>query len=113
MAKRIVHQLVDDLDNSLLESGEGETVLFSLDGSSYEIDLTDKHAEELRTALAKYVSVARPVRSSGNGRKRRGSGPTNSRDIGAVRVWARENGYEVSNRGRIPFQILEAYDAAH
>ena len=59
MARRIVHQLVDDLDGSVLEVGEGETVLFSLDGTAYEIDLTDANAAALREILAPYVDAAR------------------------------------------------------
>ncbi|MDR2321603.1 MAG: Lsr2 family protein, partial [Microbacterium sp.] len=56
MARKIVHQLVDDIDGSVLEVGEGETVHFSLDGSAYEIDLTSAHAADLRAALAPFVS---------------------------------------------------------
>ena len=61
MARRIVHQLVDDLDGTLLEVGEGETVLFSLDGAAYEIDLTDANAAALRDALAPYISAGRSI----------------------------------------------------
>ena len=52
MARKIVHQLVDDLDGTVLEVGSGETILFSLDGTAYEIDLTDENAAALRDALA-------------------------------------------------------------
>ncbi|QIG40077.1 Lsr2 family protein [Microbacterium sp. 4R-513] len=123
MARRIVHQLVDDLDGTVLEVGEGETVLFSLDGNAYEIDLTDENAAELRNALARYVEAARSVSRSGGrsssasqsgggggGRKRRRSG---QQDFGPVREWAKSNGYQVSERGRVPASVLEAYDAAH
>ncbi len=64
MARRIVHQLVDDLDGTILEVGEGETVLFSLDGVAYEIDLTDDNAAALRAAVAPYVAAARSISSS-------------------------------------------------
>ena len=64
MARRIVHQLVDDLDGTLLEVGEGETVLFSLDGVAYEIDLTSGNAAALRDALAPFVAAGRSVGSS-------------------------------------------------
>ncbi|GAB3602494.1 histone-like nucleoid-structuring protein Lsr2 [Microbacterium aureliae] len=118
MARRIVHQLVDDLDGSVLEVGEGETVTFSLDGTAYEIDLTTAHASELRDALAPYIDVARSVsagRGGGSpaasaGRKRRRSG---QQDYSAVREWAKSNGYTVSERGRVPAAVLEAYEAAH
>ncbi|TDN92250.1 Lsr2 family protein [Microbacterium sp. BK668] len=122
MARRIVHQLVDDLDGTVLEVGEGETVLFSLDGNAYEIDLTNDNATALRETLARYVEAARSVsrtgaRSSnspqsggGGGRKRRRSG---QQDFGPVREWAKSNGYQVSERGRVPASVLEAYEAAH
>ena len=115
MARRIVHQLVDDLDGSVLEVGEGETVLFSLDGVAYEIDLTDDNAAALRGALAPYLSAARSISSSrsagsGGGSKRRRTG---QQDFSAVRAWAKSNGYQVSERGRVPASVLEAYEAAH
>lgn len=116
MARRIVHQLVDDIDGTLLEVGEGETVLFSLDGVAYEIDLTAENAAALRGALERYTKAARPVSSSratsssSGGRKRRRSG---QQDYSDVREWAKQNGYKVSERGRVPASVLEAYEAAH
>jgi len=121
MARRIVHQLVDDLDGTVLEVGDGETVLFSLDGIAYEIDLTDENAAAFRDAVAPYVSAGRRVsarsgasaarapRGSGSGQRRR----SGQRDYAPVRAWAADNGYELSERGRIPAAVLEAYDAAH
>jgi len=115
MARKIVHQLVDDIDGTVLDPGSGQTVLFSLDGIAYEIDLTDAHAAELRDALAPFVSAARAV---AGGRARRGPAPagrrrSGQRDYTAVREWAKANGHAVSDRGRVPAAILEAYDAAH
>lgn len=123
MARKIVHQLVDDLDGTVLEPGEGETVLFSLDGAAYEIDLTDDNAAALRAAFAPYLAAARSVSSraardagaarggaGGAGRKQKRSG---QRDYAPVREWAASNGYTVSERGRVPAAVLEAYDAAH
>lgn len=117
MARRIVHQLVDDLDGTVLEIGEGETVLFSLDGVAYEIDLTTDNASSLRDALAPWVAAARSVSSSRGGgggsspaRKRRRTG---QQDYSAVREWAKSNGYQVSERGRVPASVLDAYEAAH
>jgi hypothetical protein len=117
MARRIVHQLVDDLDGTLLEVGEGETVLFSLDGVAYEIDLTDGNAAALRAALEPFTQAARSVSSgrattsaSAAARKRRRSG---QQDFSDVREWARKNGYTVSDRGRVPASVLDAYEAAH
>ena len=118
MARRIVHQLVDDIDGTLLEVGEGETVTFSIDGVAYEIDLTAENAAALRGALERYTKAARPISSpratssggTSNGRKRRRSG---QQDFSSVREWAKQNGYSVSERGRVPASVLEAYEAAH
>lgn len=115
MARRIVHQLVDDIDGSVLEVGEGETVHFSVNGTSYEIDVSSAHADELRKALEPYIAAGRragssgAVRSAATGRKRPGRNP----EVAAIRVWAKENGHALSERGRIPAPILEAYHAAH
>ena len=115
MARRIVHQLVDDIDGTVLEVGEGETVLFSLDGTAYEIDLTDDNAAAFRQVLAPYLSAARSISSarassgSGGAKRRR----TGQQDYSAVREWAKSNGYQVSERGRVPASVLEAYEAAH
>lgn len=124
MARRIVHQLVDDLDGSVLEIGDGETVLFSLDGTAYEIDLTTEHAAALREALAPYLAAGRSVSArTASTPRQRGARPAaasasrarraGQRDYGPVREWAADNGYSLSERGRIPAVVLEAYDAAH
>jgi hypothetical protein len=118
MARRIVHQLVDDLDGTVLEPGEGDTVLFSLDGTAYEIDLTDENAAALRDALTPYIEAARPVssRSGAGGGGMTGNRPrrrTGQQDYTAIRAWAKEEGLSVSERGRIPASVLEAYEAAH
>ena len=123
MTRRIVHQLVDDLDGTVLDVGTGETVLFSLDGTAYEIDLTDENAAGLRAALQPYISAGRSVsarsgsttsgtasRGGASGRTQRRGG---QRDYAPIRAWAADNGYTVSDRGRVPASVLEAYDAAH
>lgn len=126
MARKIVHQLVDDLDGTVLEVGSGETILFSLDGTAYEIDLTDENAAALRDALAPFIAAARSVSARAGGRSGSGSSGgsggsggarrqkrSGQRDYAPVREWAAQNGYTVSERGRIPAPVLEAYDAAH
>lgn len=111
MAQKTQVVLVDDLDGGDAE----ESVSFALDGASYEIDLSAGNAEGLREALAPYVGHARRV--SGRGGRTRASAvrPTTGRraDLSEVRVWARENGYEISDRGRISGDVIEAYEAAH
>ncbi|QAY60724.1 Lsr2 family protein [Microbacterium protaetiae] len=113
MARKIVHQLVDDIDGTVLEPGQGQTVLFSLDGVAYEIDLTDQNAATLRDALSSYVSAARAVSGSRTRRSSAGRGGSGRRDLAAVRAWAKQNGHKVSDRGRVPQVVLDAYDAAH
>lgn len=111
MAQRVQVLLVDDIDNTDAD----ETVTFALDGVSYEIDLNNANAAKLRDALAPWVGHARRSggrkstgRSSGSG-----GGGARRKDVSAVREWARENGHEVSERGRIPAAVQEAYDKAN
>ncbi len=113
MATKHVTHLVDDLDGSVLEDGEGKQVTFSIEGRSYEIDLSADHADKLLEAFAPYVNAARPVSSPGAGRSRRLSPRKSSADLGAVREWARANGHTVSDRGRVPGSIIDAYEAAN
>src|SRR5215213_6153312 len=117
MARKVQVILSDDLDENL---SADETVSFSLDGTSYEIDLADKNAKEMRDAFSRYVSAARKVgrgtrssSSSGGGRGRSTGGRMDREQAGAIRDWARKNGHAVSDRGRIPASVVEAYEAAH
>jgi hypothetical protein len=110
MAQKVNIVLVDDLDGTEAH----ETVSFGLDGTSYEIDLSDGNAASLREALSGYVGHARKV--TGGGRRARktsnggGSSAGNTKD---VREWAKSQGMEVSERGRISADVQQAYDAAH
>jgi nucleoid-associated protein Lsr2 len=112
MAQKVLVQLVDDLDGT--SSHDVTTVLFGLDGVTYEIDLTDSNAEKLRESLADYVDSARRV----GGRVKRGTRPgagsksANASEAGQIREWAQENGYELAGRGRIPSHVVEAYKSA-
>ncbi|SFT36860.1 Lsr2 protein [Geodermatophilus amargosae] len=117
MARKVQVILSDDLDEDLPAD---ETVSFSLDGTSYEIDLSDKNAKELRDAFSRYVQAARKVgrgggRASGAGKSRAtgGGGRMDREQAGAIRDWARKNGHNVSDRGRIPASVVDAYEAAH
>ena len=111
MAQKVQVILVDDLDGGEAE----ESVSFSLDGVSYEIDLSSANAEALRDAIAPWVGHARRT----GGRAARGRVPARGRvaaakaDLGDVRSWARENGYQVSDRGRVSAEVMSAYDGAH
>lgn len=110
--KRVTH-LVDDLDGSVLEDGKGKQVTFALEGRSYEIDLSSDNADKLYEALAPYVNAARSIGSSGAGRSRRNPPRKSSADLGTVREWARANGHTVSDRGRVPSTIFDAFEAAN
>lgn len=107
MQKTIVH-LTDDLDPSLEAT---DTVRFAFNNIEYEIDLSDKHINELRSTLDPYVKAARKV--TGRGRSAATSRVTPGRrpDLSQVRQWAAENGVELSTRGRIAGGVLAAYDA--
>ncbi|WP_427117030.1 histone-like nucleoid-structuring protein Lsr2 [Pseudarthrobacter scleromae] len=106
--KRTVTILEDDLDGS----EASETVSFALDGTEYEIDLNNDHANELREALARFTNAGRKV--SGRGRPTgRKSASHGGPDAKAVRLWAVEQGLQVNTRGRIQADIVEKYEAAH
>ena len=112
MARKIVHQLIDDVDGAVLEACTGSTVHFALEGVAYEIDLSESNAAQLRAALAPYVRAARRL-PRGAGVSVPASRAQRRQDLAAVRAWARERGHEISDRGRVPVDVLEAYDAAH
>lgn len=113
MAQKVTVSLVDDLDGDKAD----ETVEFGLDGKNYEIDLSSSNADKLRDALAGYVAAARRP----GGRRRSGGGgggasaaanrrPSVDREQNqAIRDWARKRGMKVSDRGRIPADVLDSY----
>jgi hypothetical protein len=111
MAQKTIVQLIDDLDQGTAD----ETVSFGLDGTNYEIDLSKKNAAKLRDALATYVAnarrvgrgTARPAGGARRGRTTRGD----REQTQAIREWGRKNGWTVSSRGRIPADLLDAYNA--
>lgn len=125
MAQKVVVTLVDDLD----ESEADETVEFGIDGSSFEIDLSDANAAKLRDSLADYIGHARRTagrrRANGRGaaaapssaapaaRKGGGRASVDREQNQAIREWARKNDFTVSERGRIPSEVSEAYHKAH
>jgi Lsr2 len=111
-------RLVDDLDGQEAD----ETVEFGIDGKNYEIDLTSENAGKLRDVLAEFVGAARRL----GGRSRRGASvaaPTASgtarrstidrEQNQAIREWARKHDFKVSDRGRIPSEVLDAYHKAN
>ncbi|GLZ48671.1 Lsr2 family protein [Actinomycetospora sp. NBRC 106375] len=118
MAQKVVVSLVDDLDASEAD----ETVEFGLDGATYEIDLSEANAAALRDGLADFVAHARrsggrrrsaPAASASSPRRGGGRAAVDREQNQAIREWARKQGMTVSERGRIPSEVSEAYHKAH
>ncbi|HEY8472241.1 MAG TPA: Lsr2 family protein [Natronosporangium sp.] len=110
MAKQTITRLIDDLDNSDAD----ETVKFGLDGVQYEIDLSAKNAAKLRQALEPYVNAGTRVgRAPASTPRRRGSQTVSDRAQNkAIREWARSKKKKISDRGRIPEEIVQEYHAS-
>lgn len=113
MAQRVEIRITDDLDGG----AASQTVRFSLDGRDLEIDLSDRNAAKLRKALGPYIASARRL-GARTGTTRRtsvsaGTSGMSKDELANVRAWARTNGYDISDRGRVKGEILAAYHAAH
>lgn len=118
MAKKIVQltEYMDDLDGSVVDETDIDTISFSYRGTDYEIDLKAANAKKFDDALKKYIDSARKVgrTRSGGGRSRPGTGSGRSKeDLAAIRHWLRQKGHEVSDRGRIPQPLIDEFDKAH
>ena len=119
MAQQVNVKLVDDLDGS----DAAATVSFGLDGRVYEIDLSDDNAARLRDSLASFIAAARKSGGSTTTGSRRAqkmtvsSGPRpqtlDREQTAAIRAWARQNGHQISDRGRISKTVVDAFQAAH
>ncbi|MFJ6937334.1 Lsr2 family protein [Streptomyces sp. NPDC101118] len=108
MAQKVQVLLVDDLDGGEAD----ETVTFALDGKSYEIDLTTANADKLRSLLEPYTKSGRRTggRAATGRTKGRAVAASGSSDTAEIRAWAKANGYNVNDRGRVPAEIREAYE---
>jgi hypothetical protein len=108
MAKKIQTLFIDDLDG-----GEAAgTVRFSLDGTEYEIDLSKEHSDALHTTLAKYVGHARKAGGTARRQTRGGRRSTDAIDTAKVREWAKGQGIDIKDRGRVPATVVEQYRTA-
>ncbi|GAA2070622.1 histone-like nucleoid-structuring protein Lsr2 [Actinomadura alba] len=110
MAQRTVVELLDDIDGKAAD----ETVTFSIDGVTYEIDLSAKNADKLRNNFTPFVEKARKAGGRQVGRSGRGTTTrtTHTRERSAdIRAWAKQHGITVNDRGRIPAQVVAAYEA--
>lgn len=111
MATQTLTTMVDDIDGS---TDDVVTCAFGLGDSHFEIDLNAAHREELESVLERFIAAARPVRTAKPSRQRRPAETSRTdRDLThKIRQWAKENGHEVSERGRLPKTLIEAYEAA-
>lgn len=115
MAQKEITEFIDDIDGSPAE----RTFSFAVDGTDYEIDLSTENITEFKSAIGGFIESARKVKGSrsGNGRRTRSTGADGGRQsreqTRAVRAWARQHGHNISNRGRIPASIQQAFDQAH
>lgn len=106
MVQRVEVIIIDDIDGSPAD----ETLKFTLDGTSYEIDLSTANAARLREALAPFVGSARAT----SARRGRTKAPAKAGATAAqIRVWAAASGHQISDRGRVPTHIRQAFELAH
>lgn len=115
MAQKVQTTVVCDLHD---DEVEGSSVTFAVGGRNYELDLCDEHKAEFDDSLATYVGAARSTasRNGKNGTSKSRSRSNGSRSKGDrkdVREWARANGHDIGERGRIPAEVMDAYEAAH
>ncbi|SCK06541.1 Lsr2 protein [Streptomyces sp. WMMB 714] len=112
MAQRVVTLLIDDITGE--ESEDVTNVQFSVAGTDFEIDLNDKNHAEFMNALAPYMEKGRRIKRS---RKGGGAAPRSSsagaKDTAKIREWAKSQGHNVNERGRVPAHIRQAYEEAH
>lgn len=108
MAKKVLVELVDDYDG---ESRADETVEFAVDGRSYEIDLSEANAGQFRAELSRWIGRARRTngRRPGGGQPR--AGQLSREQLAAIREWARRQGHQVADRGRIPRKLIDEFNA--
>ncbi|KJF19393.1 Lsr2 family protein [Rhodococcus sp. AD45] len=119
MAEIIIRQLIDDLDGKPIDAGLGHEVTFSYQGADYRIDLRPTNADKIEAVFAPYIKVAEKVSSANKPRtktsaviKTSGSGRS-VEQLKAIREWAGKNGFDVSPRGRVKAEVIDAFDAAH
>ncbi|BDH15778.1 MULTISPECIES: histone-like nucleoid-structuring protein Lsr2 [Streptomyces] len=107
MAQKVITIYTDDLTGE--ESTEAATHTLSLDGVTYEIDLSPDSYDQLLEAVGPFLKAGR---KTGKGRKPRKAAAAGNEDTAAIRAWAKSSGYNVSDRGRVPAEIREAYQKA-
>lgn len=112
LARRVIKELIDDIDD--IDGSEAtETVRFSYRGTDYEVDLSERHSAKMDKALARYIAAARKVKGTRPGRSVVARAISGGVDSKVVREWARGEGIEVSDRGRVPADVVGQYLEAH
>lgn len=112
MAQKVTVEFVDDLDGTVITDGGGGTVAFSIDGKSYEIDLSDENTDKLYSALEPFIEKSRTVGTAPRRRTSTNAAPSRDR-LQEIREWAKSNGHNVATRGRISKEIQDAYTRAN
>ncbi|WP_216695291.1 histone-like nucleoid-structuring protein Lsr2 [Dietzia psychralcaliphila] len=112
MAQHFQMRYIDDIDGSDL-GNEANTLFFAFEGKEYSIDLSDENADTFREVMAPYVEADHRVTGNKTKSARKATTKTTPGDTKAIRDWARDNGHDVSDRGRIPATVIEAYAAAN
>ena len=111
MAQKVSVTFACDYDSKVITDGEHQTRAFSLDGRDYEIDLCETHSQKFDDSLGRFADKARKVTGRVTRTKRRTA--AHRRHSAEVRAWAKRSGIAVSDRGRIPAQVIEKYEASH
>jgi hypothetical protein len=112
MAKRVITTLIDDIDGTLIAEGEGETIVFALDRVTYEVDLTSSNSASLREALAPFIAAGRVIGKPDRKATSRAGAPSRTAELAEIREWARAHGLSAPDRGRMPAQLLAAFEAS-
>ena len=112
MAQQFQVKYIDDLDGTELGE-EANSLSFAFEGKEYSIDLSDENAQAFRDVMAPYIDAGHRVTGGRSKPARKSAAKSSSGDTKIIREWARQNGFEVSDRGRIPSDVMEAYAAAN
>ena len=110
MAQKVQVMLLCDLDDGNVDAAE--TLQFSLGNAAYEVDVCAKHAQQIRDGLQPFVIQARKVSTGAAGRRRQRTAGSRQ-ETASIRSWAKDQGIQVNERGRIPASVVKEYEAAH
>jgi nucleoid-associated protein Lsr2 len=111
VAQKVSVTFACDYDSREIPSGEHLTRAFSLDGRDYEIDLCEKHSQKFDETMKRFADKARKVTSKVSRAKRRTT--AHRRRSAEIRSWAKRSGLDISDRGRIPSNVIGKYEANH